>query len=422
MRQIIFSISALFLAIALIFLGHAMLGTLLPLRMGIAQFPSFVIGAVMSSYFVGLVCGTFFGQRLITNVGHIRTFSALASILSVAAVTYGFWVDPLSWSGLRFIQGFCLAGLLMCTESWLNERATNEIRGRILSFYMVTAYLAQSGGQFLLHLGDISEFALFVIASILFSLALVPVAATRIPAPELRPLSHFGLRQLYAASPLGVSGAFASGFITGGFYAMGPFFAQQLGLDVGGTARFMAAAIFGGLLLQWPVGRLSDRTDRRIVFGSLTVIVCLISLAFIAAAERGETVLLVLAAVFGGAIFTLYPLCAAHTNDHIESADLVRASGGMIVCYGLGAAVGPLGAAGLMTLLGPNGLFTFTAGVALTIAAYTAWRIRQRAAPSAEQQEPFQHLPQTTPVASELDPRGEDEEPTLDFKGGDPQG
>ncbi|MDP6786907.1 MAG: MFS transporter [Rhodospirillales bacterium] len=420
MGQVILSISALLSGMALIFLGHGMLGTLLPLRMGMAEFPPFVVGMVMSAYFVGTVFGVFLGGRLIANVGHIRTFAALASIISAAAVAHPFLVAPLPWGMLRLVHGFCLAGILMCTESWLNERVTNEIRGRVFSFYMISIYLAQGGGQFLLNLEGDSQFTLFIIASILFSLALVPVAITRVQAPAPIKPSRLRLKELYATSPLGISGAFASGVILGGFYGLAPYFAQQTGLGFDGAAKFMAAAIVGGLLLQWPMGRLSDRFDRRTVFGGLALAACVTSVAFFILPEGEQAPLLVLAAVFGGTLFTLYPLCVAHTNDHIERGDLVRASGGLIVTYGIGAAIGPVATAGLISLVGPFGLFIFIAAVALAIASFTFWRMGQRPAPTAEQQAPFQPVPRTTPVASQLDPRSESGEPGFEFESSEP--
>ena len=417
MRQTILSVSALLAGMALIFLATGMLGTLLPLRMGMVAFSIFSVGMVMSAYFVGLVSGTFLGRHLIAAVGHIRTFAALASVVSASTLVHPFLVAPVPWGVLRFTQGVCLAGIFMCTESWLNERATNEIRGRILSLYMTTVYLALGSGQLLLTLADPSGFGLFVIASVLFSVALVPVAVTRVPVPEPIEPTRFGLKELYAISPMGVWGAFASGLITGAFYGLGPYFAQQVGLGVGGTARFMAAAILGGLLLQWPIGRMSDHFDRRTVFGGAAIGVTVTSIGLLAAAGRDEAVLMAVAAVFGGTLFTLYPLSVAHANDRIDRADLVAASGGLLFVYGVGASIGPLAASGLMSVLGLLGLFAFSGGVGLLTAVFALWRMRQRAAPAAEQQGAFRAVPQTTSLASELDPRGEIAQPSFDFSG-----
>ena len=277
---------------------------------------------------------------------------------------------------------------------------------------MITVYLAQGGGQFLLNLEGDSPFTLFIIASILFSLALVPVVITRVRAPAPIKPSRLRLKELYGASPLGISGAFARGIILSGFYGLAPFFAHQTGMGFDGAARFMAAAIVGGLALQWPMGRLSDRYDRRTVFGGLALAVAVISVAFFALPAGGEAPLLALVAVLGGAIFTLYPPCVAHTFDHIEPSDMVRASGGLLVIYGFGAAIGPLAAAGLISLIGPFGLFAFTGAIALAIAAYTFWRMSQRPAPPAEEQGLFHPVPLTTPAVNELDPRAESVEPS----------
>ncbi len=407
MRSILISIAPLLAGLTLLVMGNGMLSSLLALRMAQMDFPSWTTGLVMSSYFVGLVSGTFYAYRLISGVGHIRTFAALASCASAATLAHPFLVAAVPWAGLRFVEGFCISGLFMCTESWLHARATNETRGRILSLYMVLVYMSQGVGQFLLNLRDPSGFALFVIASILLSLALVPVAVTRVQAPDLSQPVRFGIGRLYATSPLGVAGCFAAGLMIGAFYGMGPFFAQQIGLDVAGTSQLMGFAILGGLILQWPFGRLSDRFDRRTVLTGLSGALVLTCVAMAAVAGGDPLWLLVLAPVFGGFVFTLYPLCAAHTNDYIEPSELVQASGGLILAYGVGAALGPLGASPVMEMAGPVGLFVFQAFVALLITAYALWRMFQRPPVPGDEQGEFRPLPRTTGVASELDPRGE---------------
>ncbi len=413
MRQTLLSVSPLFAGIALLQLGNGALGTLLAINLSIMGQASWVVALVGTAYFSGLIVGTFYGRRLISGVGHIRAFAALGSSFSAATLAHPFLVEPAAWAGLRFAEGFCIAGLFMCTESWLNERATNEVRGTIFALYQITVYTALGLGQFLLNISPPEGFTLFVVASILVSLAVVPVAVTRVDAPALPEAVHFGFRELYAISPLGVFGCFASGLILGAFFALGPYFAHQIGLDVGGTTQFMGATIVGGLVLQWPIGRLSDRFDRRTVLVWLCVGIFLISLAVSALTGGSVPLLLVLAAAFGGGVFTLYPLSAAHANDYIDRAHLVPASGGLLIAYAVGAGFGPLGAAALMGLSGPIGLFEFTGAVALLTALYALWRMRRRAA--VEDQAPFQPLPRTTPVAYELDPRAEPAEPAFDF-------
>ncbi|MDX9859643.1 MAG: MFS transporter [Rhodospirillales bacterium] len=421
MRQIISSISALLAGSAILNLGSGLLGTVIALRMAVAGFPALVVGGVTSAYFVGYVLGVFYAYHLVARVGHIRSYAALASVLAVSALMHPFLVEPLFWAGLRFVQGFCLAGLAVCTESWLNERATNDIRGRVLSIYMIAIYVALVAGQLLLNLPDPTGFGLFIIPAALMSLALVPVATTRILAPTPRPTSRFGFRELWSISPLGVTGAVASGVILSAFYGLTPYFAQLTGLGTEGTSRLMAAAIAGGLLGQWPIGRLSDRMDRRLVLLGVALATAAVGAVAVAgfvvpaSAAHASVLMLGLAPVLGIAIFTIYPLSVAHTNDFIDPIHLVPASAGMILAYGLGAIVGPGVAAGLMSVIGPIGLFVFFGGAGLATAAFTLWRIRQRAAPPIEDRDPFHLVTRTTPLAAGLDPRGEAEEPMFEF-------
>lgn len=412
MGPVLVSIAPLLAGTALLQLGNGALGTLLALGMSAQGVPTWVIGAVGTAYFSGLIAGTFFAHRLISNVGHIRAYTALGSTFSAATLAHPFLPDPLAWGALRFVEGFCISGLFMCTESWLNERATNKVRGSIFSIYQITVYSALGSGQFLLNLGSIEGFGLFVVASIMVSLAVVPVAITRVEAPQLPELTRFGFARLYAISPLGVVGCFAAGLVLGAFYGLGPVYAQQIGLDIPATTQFMGITIVGGLLLQWPIGRLSDHFDRRTVMIGLCLATFAVSLAIVFATGRTVVGLLVLGPVFGGVVFTLYPLAVAHANDYIEPRHLVSASGGLVLAYSIGAGIGPLLAAALMTVTGPMGLFEFAGAAALGTALFAFWRMQRREA--VEDQAPFQAMPKTTPLAAELDPRGEDAPPTVD--------
>jgi len=410
MRSSLLSVSALLAGCVLLYLGNGALGTLLGLRLAIEGYPSWIVGTVMSGYFIGIVAGGFFSHKLISGVGHIRAFSVLASVMSAATLAHPLLDDPVSWGLLRFVQGYCMAGLAMCTESWLNERSTNETRGSIFSLYQIAVYLSQGIGQLLLNLGELSGFTLFVMASILLSLALVPVAASQVQAPTLPEPRRFGIRELYAVSPLGMIGCFASGLILGAFYSLAPLFAQMTELSISDTTQFMSAVIIGGLLLQWPIGRFSDRIDRRSVLAGVCLAIAVACLGMIVNSGSSLIVLLVLGAVFGGVSFTLYPLSVSHANDYIDPADLVPASGGLIIAYGLGATIGPLGAAGIIELQGAIGLFTFIAAMSLGTAGFAVWRMTRRDAVPTDDQIPFQAVPRTTVVATEMDPRSEPEE------------
>ncbi len=263
------AIAALILGYFFTMLGYGLLSTLLGVRAVAEGFPTEVTGLVMSAYYAGFVIGTQVADKLIGRVGHIRAFAVFAATTSIAAVAHAILVDPIAWGVLRLAGGFGMAGLSMVTESWLNERATNENRGRVLSVYMLTVFIGIGAGQFLLVLGSPEGFMLFSIAAILFCLALIPVSLTRATSPAPIESSRFTLAKMWRLSPLALVGMFAGGLITGAFSGMGAVFATEVGLDTAGVSRMMAIAVLGGLLLQWPLGRLSDKWDRRWV---LTVI------------------------------------------------------------------------------------------------------------------------------------------------------
>jgi MFS family permease len=391
----------------LLLVGIGLLGTLVPLRLNDAGASSLMIGIVGGAYFVGLIVGTRYCDRIIGAVGHIRAFAGFASILSAATLAFPLLASPLPWAGLRFVNGVCLAGLFTCVESWLNARASNELRGRILSLYMIALYLGQGVGQMLLPLPDPSGMALFMLCAAFVSLSVAPVAMTRISAPPPGAWARLGLRRLYALSPLGAAGAISSGLILGAFYALGPVYARHLGFGIGETAQFMSLVIVGGLILQWPVGRLSDRYDRRHALVAVAIALVVVSAALVAAGMWSTRAALLLAPMLGAVVFTLYPLSVAHANDRLEPAQIVAASAALITAYGAGAAFGPPAAAVLMEIIGPSGLFTFTGVCAAATAAFAVWRMRRRGPVPAEEQVRFLPLPRTTPVAGGLDPRGD---------------
>jgi len=407
MGPLLLSISALLSGVGILLLGNGMLGTLIGIRLALEQTPTLVTGAVMAAYFAGLFAGSVYAGRMIGRAGHIRAFAAFAAVFSAATLAHVLFGSPLAWGILRFAEGFCMAGLFMCIESWLNARADNATRGAVLSIYMYVVYAAQGLGQFLLNLADPTQATLFIVASILLSLALVPVALTRSPQPEPPQPSVFGLGALIRISPLGVMGALVSGLALGSIYGLAPAFAHAVGLDVAGTARFVGAFILGGLILQWPLGRLSDRIDRRRVIAAVAAMLAAFSTATLLTAEGSRMALWPIAIGIGGTAFTLYPLSVAHANDWIDPRDMVPASGGLLLAYGAGATAGPLVSSLVMWRLGATGLFVVTGAAALGVAGFSIYRMTQRPPAPKESQEPFRPLPRTTPAVAELDPRSE---------------
>jgi len=405
MPPVVRSVASLLLGVAFLMLANGAMSTLIGLRLSATASGATAVGMITAAYYAGLTLGSLYAHRIITRVGHIRAFSAFASVVSVAALSHALFVDAPLWALLRMTQGFCMAGLYMCIESWLNGTATNESRGQLLSAYMVTLYGASGVGQQLLRLDDDAGARLFMIVSILLTLALVPVALTRTTPPQLPNVSSFGIKRLYRSSPLGVAGVFISGAITGSIYGLAPVFGASSSFGVAGTALFMSALILGGMALQWPLGRLSDRFDRRSVIIGLSAALSLTSLGMIAVAGLDQPLALMLVApLFGGLAFTLYPVCLAHTNDYVRREDMVSASGGLILANSVGAIIGPPVASALMTATGPAGLFSFVTGGALCATLYGLWRTRMRPPLPAEAQAAFRPLPQTTPTVSPLDP------------------
>lgn len=406
MLKAIAPVHSLLLAIFLLMAGNGFMATLVSVRLEQAGSSALVIGAVGTAYFAGLVFGSLRAGLLVGSVGHIRAFAAFVSLLSASTLGYALHRDPALWGMLRLIDGLCVAGVYVCLESWLNERAESGTRGTVLAGYMIALYVGQALGQYLLNLGTSLPSLPFVVASMLVSLAAIPVALTRIHAPPIVPVAGPQIRELYAVSPLGVVGATITGLMLGGFYALGAVYAQRLGMPLPQVAVFMSAVILGGVALQYPLGILSDRLDRRRVIVLALAGTIATSLAIVLVGTPGWP-LLVLGALFGGLSFALYPLCVAHANDRLPAEQRVSASSSLVLAYSLGAAGGPMAAAAALMLAGPPGLFLFTGACGAAALVFGLWRqVRSEPVP-ADEQGTYQILPRTTPMSAALDPSAE---------------
>lgn len=405
MLAAILPVRSLLLAIFMLMAGSGFLATLISLRLERTGTTALLIGLVGTCYFAGLTIGSLRVSNLIRRVGHIRAFAAFVSLFSASALTYAVHQDVLLWAGLRFIDGFSMAGVFVCLESWLNERAESKTRGTVLAAYMIALYAGQAIGQFLLNLSETKPSMPFMAASILLSLSVIPVAVTRIAGPALGDLPPLTLRRLYQISPLGIVGATVTGLMIGAFYALGAVHVRRLGLDLAATASFMSIVILGGVALQWPIGQLSDRFDRRLVIVGTFAAALLVSLGLaLQGAASPWLALSLLGGLFGGLTFALYPLCVAHANDHLSGEQRIAASGGLVLAYSVGAAAGPTAGAAAMTALGPGGLYLFIALCAGSALLFALWRLRARPPVPEEQQQPYQTLPRTTPMSAALDP------------------
>lgn len=387
--------------------GNGLLGVVLPLRMEAAGYPVALTGAIMAAYYLGLALGGFRSKRVILRIGHIRAFAVFAALTATVCLAYAFFFNPAAWLILRVINGFCIAGLTTTIESWLNERSSNKTRGRVLGFYMLVFYLAVAVGQTSVNLAPVGGSDHLMIAAALIGLSLVPIAMTRLGEPDLSKLRILGVRDLYAASQIGVVGAAVAGTLVGSFYALAVVFARQIGLSVSEAALFMSTVVIGGLAAQVPVGMLADKFDRRVVMSCMLLGVGLSWGVLTNAIVNGVPLvaLMVMALAFGGAISTVYPLCVAQTFDRLDRKYYVAASGRLLMVYSIGATIGPLLAATLMSIYGPYSFFLFESAVAIGYAIFVLFKVRTGPDLPEEGREKYVPLPDISPVAMALDPR-----------------
>lgn len=372
------TIFALLLSVAILLTGNGLLITLLPVRAGMEGFTTFQIGLMGSAYFFGFAVSCLIAPFMIRRVGHIRSFTTMVSVATGAALTHSLTFIPAVWWILRALTGFCFAGLYMVVESWLSERSSNENRGLIFSIYSIISWSFISIGQLMITVSDPAGFTPFCLVGILISLAAAPVALTSAPVPDPIDTVKIRLTRLYRLAPVGMAGCLAYGLATGSFYALGPIFAKQSGLDISGLAFFMSTAVLAGAVGQAPLGFISDKMDRRrIIF-----IVCLAAstaaigmIFFNRILDRG---IIFFAFLFGGFSFPLYGLSIAHANDRVSPKDLVETASGLLLVYGIGAVIGPFLASTLMSLIDVKGLFVFTFLVHAAMAVFTLLMMRQR--------------------------------------------
>lgn len=387
------AISALLLAAAILLAGNGLQSTLTSVRGKLEGFPTPLIGLLMASYFAGFVVGCRINPGFIKSVGHIRTFVALASIASAATLAHALIVDPAAWALMRAITGFCFAGLIMIIESWINERATNSNRGKILSVYRVIDLGSLTIGNALLVTADPMGFELFAIVSILVSIALVPVALTRSPAPKPIQTAKLDIPRLVALSPVAAIGAPLSALANGAFWAVGPVYALSMGYGTAAVAGFINAAIIGAALLQWPLGWLSDRIDRRLVMVGASVLCSAAAMALSQFGDESQLWLTLLGAAVGAFMIPMFGLCAAHANDHAPADSAVATNGGLLLLHGCGSVVGATAGGVIISVFGPNALFDYVAIVYIAFAGFALYRITRRAPAPDSAKSPFVPAP-----------------------------
>jgi len=389
----------LLLGILLFMVGNGMQGTLLGVRGGIEGIPTSLMSVVMAGYFGGFVLGSLAVPPMIQRVGHVRVFAALGSLISAVLILYAAAPHWMAWAALRLVIGFCFCGVYITAESWVNASATNETRGQAMSAYFIMQMLGLVTGQALLNVGDPAGWMLFVIPSVLVSLAFTPILLAQVQAPRFEQIKPMSLPRLYRASPLGCVGIFLVGGVFSALLGMGAVWGAVIGLDVKQISAFVAAISVGGLLAQYPIGWLSDRLDRRKLIIALSGFGAVVA-AVVAVAELGIWGYLLAAALVGGVANPVYALLIAYTNDFLDASDMAAASAGLLLVNGAGSVFGPILTGWLMTLIGPEGFWIYMGVLLAMLTAYGGWRMTQRATPSLDQN--FAVLmPAATPVAVE---------------------
>lgn len=400
-------VTALLLSAAILLTGNGLLGVLGPIRADAEHFSALQIGAMGSFYFAGLMAGCLMWPRVIGTVGHIRAFAALTAIATVTPLAQAVWPTPVAWWVLRAINGLCFAGLFMVIESWLTGASPPESRGRVLGVYTMVNLTVVTCGMQLVSLGEPRSFELFALTAAFYSLAAVPVALAPRSPPTPPKAAKLRLGWLWTVSPAAVVGCFAAGLANSSFWTLSPIYAKGAGMAIGDVAHFLTAVVLGGALLQWPVGRLSDRTGRRPVAIVVCALAALAGLALFGAARGSKGLILATGAAYGAMAFAVYTLCVAHANDLVHRKRAVEVSSGLLLVFSLGAIFGPLVASLMMREYGHGGLFLHSAIAHTLIVIMMAFRARRRPKLPIQRSEPFVMVPRTTPAVFELDPRSE---------------
>ncbi|HVP83620.1 MAG TPA: MFS transporter [Rhizomicrobium sp.] len=411
MGKHLYPVAAILLATFIFLTGNGLLGTVTPVRAHLEGFSDLAIGFMGSAYYAGFFIGCFVGPRLLLRVGHSRTFAVAAGLAAATAIAQPLIVNEVFWTLIRAGIGFSAANLYMVIESWLNDRATNETRGRIFASYLTVNYTGLIVGQALLIAGGAKSFSLFNLSAIFYALCLIPMGLTRLPQPKPAPIPKLRPGRLFAVAPVGVMGCIVVGLANGAVWTLAPVYAQAHNLHQGLLAAFMCAFALGGAIVQVPVGRISDHMDRRIVLVIVALLAAASGVALAYLGGRDVTRNLILVTIFGMTALPCYGLSVAHTNDRLPRETFVEASATLLLVNSLASVLGPILAALVTDRVGTQALFYYTATIHVAFALYTLYRIRKMEPAADIYRDTFSPMPQqASPAALELDPRSPESE------------
>ncbi|NHI01354.1 MFS transporter [Oceanimonas sp. MB9] len=408
-KRLVISLSSLIFSVFLLMGGNTFVMTLLGVNLGLKQVEPTLIGSIMVCYSVGFMLGSLYGPGVIKRVGHIRAFAVFSAVLASSTLIFPLTDSIIVWALLRALSGIAVAGSFVVIESWFSAVASSDNRATLFFAYQICAYLAATAGQLLIGFTDPAAFVPFTIGAILLTAALVPLSLTRMDAPTVEHSERISLRSIVRSAPVGLVAALCSGVLISSFYSMAPVYAIQVGLPVDQLSWFMAASIFTFILFAWPLGRLCDRLNRGTIMLAINLVIALSAAGVIVGGGYHIGILIGFSALYMGMVASIYPVAVAITNDRMEAHHIVAASTTLLLSYGLGSSLGPLFSSGMMTWLGPQGLYLGCGGVALLLSGYTLWwQWRTPAVPVAEQAAYIATPADTPGVITELDPRNDE--------------
>ena len=402
LKTYILPISSLFLSITFLAIGYGIMITYIGVYLKQAGASSFSIGLINSAFFLGAIASSIFSQKIISTIGHIRSFASFAALMVIAFLLHSVYLNEFFWGFLRLISGFSFYALLIIVESWLNEKSSNSQRGQILAIYTIIFYLSTALGQLFLTISKDSEFFVFTVGSVLVLFSLITIAMTKIKEPILKPFEQYSFPKLYSIVPLALTGSFIGGFFVGSFFTMLPLTILHKFDSTTILSIFMSLTLIGGLVSQWPIGKLSDKYGRRKLIAFCGFFTAFVSLLFIIVPEL-NSYYYILALLLGVTIFAIYPLSLARANDVLdENKDMVEISRALLFAYGAGSFIAPIILGIIFTFLNYEAIFFIYLTIGFFLGLYSLSRKRV----ADDDMSVFVNFPVTSgPVAAQLDPR-----------------
>ncbi|MDX4058480.1 MFS transporter [Aliarcobacter skirrowii] len=402
LRSYILPISSLFLSITFLAIGYGIMITYIGVYLKQAGVSSFSIGLINSAFFLGAIASSIFSQKIISTIGHIRSFASFAALMVIAFLLHSVYLNEFFWGFLRLISGFSFYALLIIVESWLNEKSSNSQRGQILAIYTIIFYLSTALGQLFLTIPKDSEFFVFTVGSVLVLFSLITIAMTKIKEPILKPFEQYSFPKLYSIVPLALTGSFIGGFFVGSFFTMLPLTILHKFDSTTILSIFMSLTLIGGLVSQWPIGKLSDKYGRRKLIAFCGFFTAFVSLLFIIVPEL-NSYYYILALLLGVTIFAIYPLSLARANDVLdENKDMVEISRALLFAYGAGSFIAPIILGIIFTFLNYEAIFFIYLTIGFFLGLYSLSRKRV----ADDDMSVFVNFPVTSgPVVAQMDPR-----------------